>query len=63
MSGGRLLTAEQLADRWQVPKSQVYRLARRGAIPVVQLGRYYRFQLEAIESLERTGGCDEAAAT
>ena len=28
---GRLLTADQLAIRWQVPKSHVYRLASGGA--------------------------------
>lgn len=40
----RLLTAEQVAARWQVPKSQVYRLAREGRVPVVRLGRYMRFR-------------------
>jgi excisionase family DNA binding protein len=49
----RLLTAEQLADRWQVPVGQVYALARRGEIPTVKLGRYRRFAPEAIEHFER----------
>lgn len=48
----RLLTAEELADRWQVPASHVYRLARRDDIPVVRLGRYYRFRLDEIEAWE-----------
>jgi excisionase family DNA binding protein len=48
----RLLTAEELADRWQVPKSQVYRLAREGRIPTVEIGRYYRFSPAAIEAFE-----------
>ena len=48
----QLMTAEQLADRWQVPKSQVYRLAREGRIPTVEIGRYYRFRLDAIERWE-----------
>jgi excisionase family DNA binding protein len=48
----RLLTADQLAERWQVPKSQVYRLAREGRIPTVEIGRYYRFRLDAIEAWE-----------
>jgi excisionase family DNA binding protein len=52
MSAGQLLTADQLADRWQVPRSHVYRLAREGRIPVVALGRYYRFRLDAIERFE-----------
>ncbi len=47
-----LLTADQLAERWQVPKSQIYRLAREGRIPIVQIGRYYRFKPAAIEAFE-----------
>jgi excisionase family DNA binding protein len=54
----QLLTAEQLAERWQVPKSHVYRLAREGKIPVVELGRYKRFRFEAIERFE-LGADDE----
>lgn len=49
---GQLLTADQLADRWQVPKSQVYRLTRQGTIPAVKLGRYYRYRLDAVERWE-----------
>lgn len=58
----QLLTAEQLAERWQVPKTQVYRLAREGRIPTVQIGRYYRFKLEAIEAWE-AGPVDARSAT
>lgn len=49
----QLLTAEQLAERWQVPKSHVYGLTRSGAIPAVKLGRYYRYRLDAIDAFER----------
>ena len=49
---GQLLTAGQLAERWQVPRSHVYRLTREGAIPAVKLGRYYRYRLDAIERWE-----------
>jgi len=49
---GQLLTAEQLAERWQVPTSQVWRLARTDAIPTVRLGRYVRFNPAAIEAFE-----------
>lgn len=52
-SARRLLTADDLADRWRVPKSHVYRLTREGAIPAVRLGRYYRYKLEAIEAFEQ----------
>lgn len=48
-----LWAAEDLADRWRVPKSQVYRLAREGKIPVLALGRYYRFVPSEIEEFER----------
>lgn len=58
---GQLLTAEQLAERWQVPMSHVYRLAREGRIPVVKLGRYYRFRLDAIEAFERGETAAKAA--
>jgi excisionase family DNA binding protein len=47
-----LLTADQLAERWQVPKSHVYRLTREGLIPTVRLGRYYRYRPDAIERWE-----------
>ena len=53
MNPGQLLTAEQLAARWQIPTSHVYRLAREGRIPVVSLGRYRRFHPAAIERFER----------
>jgi excisionase family DNA binding protein len=49
---GQLMTAEQLADRWQVPKAHVYALTRRGEIPAVRLGKYYRYRLDQIESFE-----------
>jgi excisionase family DNA binding protein len=49
---GQLLTAEQLAERWQVEVGHVYRLTRQKAIPCVKLGRYYRYRLDAIERFE-----------
>jgi len=51
---GQLLTCDQLAERWQVPKSHVYRLAREGRIPTVELGRYRRFRVDAIEQFEKS---------
>ncbi len=48
----QLLTAEQLAARWQVPKSHVYRLTRTGQVPAVKLGKYYRYAPAAIEAFE-----------
>jgi excisionase family DNA binding protein len=55
----KLLTAEQLAERWQVSPAHVYRLTREGKIPAVKLGRYYRYKLDAIERWEDGG--DESA--
>jgi predicted DNA-binding transcriptional regulator AlpA len=56
---GQLLTAEQLAERWQISTAQVYRLARGGAVPCVPLGRYRRFRVASIEAWE----ADQEAAT
>jgi excisionase family DNA binding protein len=55
-SSAQLLTAEDLAERWQVPTSHVYRLTRSGALPVVRLGRYYRYALAKVEAFEASGG-------
>jgi len=52
----RLMTADDVAERWQVPKSHVYRLERTGKLPSVRLGRYRRFRPDAIEEFERDGG-------
>jgi excisionase family DNA binding protein len=58
----KLLTAEQLAERWQIPTSQVYRLTREGQIPAVRLGRYYRYAPAAIKAFE-AGGTTAAQAS
>lgn len=55
-ASGRLLTADEVAERWQVPKAFVYRLSRDQQIPTVKLGRYYRYRLAAIEEFEEAGG-------
>jgi excisionase family DNA binding protein len=52
VSAARLLTAEDLAERWQVAPAHVYRLTRQGEIPTVKLGRYYRYRLDVIERFE-----------
>jgi excisionase family DNA binding protein len=51
-----LLTAAELAARWQVARSQVYSLTRTGVLPAVRLGKYVRYRLDAIEEFERNGG-------
>jgi excisionase family DNA binding protein len=52
----RLLTADDVAERWQVSTDLVYELTRAGELPVVKLGRRYRYRLEAIEEFECAGG-------
>ncbi len=51
-SPDRLLTADELADRWQVPRSWVYAASRTGRIPTLRLGHYCRYRLDAIEEWE-----------
>jgi excisionase family DNA binding protein len=53
---GALLTAQQLAELMSVPVSQIWRLSRRGALPVVHVGRYYRYRLDEVELWQRNGG-------
>ena len=61
MSAPKLLTVEQLAERWQVPKDFIWRRTREGRIPRVKIGRYYRYRLDAIEQFEVNGGMEQAA--
>jgi len=53
LTASRLMTADQLAERWQVPTSQIYRLTRTGQLPTVRVGRYYRYRTDVIEAWER----------
>jgi excisionase family DNA binding protein len=55
-NSSRLLTADDVAERWQVSRSQVYGLVRAGTIPTVAIGRYYRFRLDALVEWEQSGG-------
>lgn len=58
----RLLTAQDVAERWQVTPSMVYRLAREGKIPAVRLGRHVRFRLDAIMAFEYSDAWQENEA-
>lgn len=60
-AAGQLLTADDLAVRWQVPKTQVYALSRRGVLPTVRLGKYYRYRPDAIEAFEQASQGPESA--
>jgi len=57
-TASRLLTAGDLAERWQVQKAHVYRLTRSGQLPTVKLGRYCRYELGAVEAFETAGGTE-----
>lgn len=43
-----LLTAPQVAKVLGVPVTWVYAQSRAGTLPTVRLGRYYRYQSEAV---------------
>lgn len=58
-----LLTADDLAARWQVPATQVYRMARAGKIPAVRLGKYVRFRADAIEAYELSADATAGAGS
>jgi excisionase family DNA binding protein len=61
--GLQLLTADELAARWQVSKDHVYRLAREGRVPTVAIGRLYRFRLSSIEAWEsEQDGCERMSS-
>lgn len=57
-TASQLLDADDLALRWKIPKSHVYRLAREDRLPYVALGRYKRFAPAAVEQFETTGGTE-----
>jgi excisionase family DNA binding protein len=51
-----LVTASQLAERWQVPVRTVYAWARRNAIPHYRAGRMLRFDPLEVEEHFRAHG-------
>lgn len=55
---GTLLDADDLAARWKVPKTQVWRLARTGRLATVSIGRYKRWRICDVERFEQEGGVD-----
>lgn len=52
MKGGeiveKLYKAGDISEILRIPKANVYRLTRNGSIPVVKVGRYYRYCLEDV---------------
>ena len=47
--GNRLISAKEAAKRWDVPKTWIESMARRGELPCVQLGVYKRFKPDDLE--------------
>ena len=60
-SPGKLLTVEDLAKKWQVPKSWIYQRTRKRGVEKLEhakLGKYVRFEEEAMSNYikdHRTG--------
>ena len=52
----KLLKAEEVAQRLDVPKSWVYHAARTGVLPFVDLGRYVRFRPADVQEFIDGGG-------
>jgi len=46
---GSLISAKEAAVRWDVPKTWIESMARRGELPYVQLGVYKRFNPDDLE--------------
>jgi excisionase family DNA binding protein len=44
-----LLTARELEERTNLPKSTAYELAAKGELPCLRIGRAVRFPLRAVE--------------
>lgn len=65
MSDERLLTAEQLAQVLQLPRSTVWRLSRSGQIPCFRAGRLMRFDIVEVKAalMARQNGDGVASVT
>ncbi len=46
----RLLTAAEVAEHLNVPESWVRQETRAGRLPCLELGRYRRYQLDAVHA-------------
>lgn len=45
-----ILTAQQVAEWLQVPRSRIYQAAREKTIPSIPLGKYVRFRRADVEA-------------
>lgn len=54
-----LLTVGQLSQQTGLSKAWIYRLARQRQIPVVRLGRAFRFNPDSVRLWIQTGGMQQ----
>jgi excisionase family DNA binding protein len=52
MNGETYLSVEDVAKRFGVNATTVYRLAQRGDLPAIKVGSQWRFSRQALESWE-----------
>ena len=53
----RLLTASDLAEQFDsLSRQRIYELARSGDLPVIRVGRSYRFSVQAVVAWLEAGG-------
>jgi excisionase family DNA binding protein len=57
----RLLTVDDLVQRWGFGRAAIYRMVREGRVPAIRFGKIVRFRQDAIEKFEQEGGVRDAA--
>ena len=56
LQGSRLVTAQTVADAFNIPVATVYALAREGLLASIRIGRSVRFCPEQLHEFIRQGG-------
>ena len=54
----KLATTKEIAEYLQLSEAAIYRLIKKGSIPVIYIGGTYRFSYEAINNWLANGGTD-----
>jgi excisionase family DNA binding protein len=57
-NGTKYLTPKDLAERWQISERQITKMARKGILPGVRIGKLWRFRPEEIGAWERNQSVD-----
>ncbi len=63
LSGGSLMSAEDVESLLGIDKSTIYRMAQDGRLPAIKVGRQWRFPAEPIRTLLNGAGVTLPAAT